>query len=191
MHGGETRDVHAARTIPLDGSESEDADLDGIGNNADTDDDNDGVLDGSDAFPLDGSESIDTDSDGVGNNADTDDDGDFILDVDDAFPLDGSESEDADLDGIGNNADTDDNDDVTDAAELSDGADPLDKTSCVGFSSLLDIDGNGEVDALSDGLLILRYLFGLSGDKLTDGVIGSDASRDANEIEEYLNSLVP
>jgi len=74
---------------------------------------------------------------------------------------------------------------------LSDGADPLDKTSCVGCSSLLDIDGNGEVDALSDGLLILRYLFGLSGDKLTDGVIGSDASRDANEIEEYLNSLVP
>jgi Ca2+-binding RTX toxin-like protein len=214
--------------FPLDASESVDADLDGIGNNADTDDDNDGVLDGSDAFPLDASESIDTDSDGVGNNADADDDGDFVLDVDDAFPLDASESVDADLDGIGNNADTDDdndgvtdlfdncpyipnsnqvntdddglgnqcdpdddNDGVTDTDELSDGTDPLDTTSCVGCSSLLDIDGNGEVDALSDGLLILRYLFGLSGDKLTDGAIGSDASRDANEIEEYLNSLVP
>ena len=40
-----------------------DTDLDGIGNNADTDDDNDGVLDDEDAFPLDASESVDTDLD--------------------------------------------------------------------------------------------------------------------------------
>ena len=34
-----------------------------------------------------------------------------------------------------------------------------------------DIDGNGNVDALTDGLLLLRYLFGLSGDTLTVGVL--------------------
>jgi hypothetical protein len=55
---------------------------------ADSDDDNDGVLDSDDAFPLDATESVDTDSDGIGNNADTDDDNDGILDSDDPFPLD-------------------------------------------------------------------------------------------------------
>ena len=69
------------------------------GNNADTDDDGDSVLDGDDAFPLDATESVDTDSDGTGNNADTDDDGDSVLDGDDAFPLDATESVDTDSDG--------------------------------------------------------------------------------------------
>ena len=38
--------------FPLNSSESLDTDSDGIGNNADIDDDNDGVLDVSDAFPI-------------------------------------------------------------------------------------------------------------------------------------------
>ena len=41
---------------------------------------------------------------------------------------------------------------------------------------LLDIDGNGRVDALSDGLLILRYMFGLRGPSLTANAVASDAS---------------
>ena len=41
-----------------------DMDNDGVGNNTDTDDDNDGVDDVSDAFPLDASETADTDGDG-------------------------------------------------------------------------------------------------------------------------------
>jgi hypothetical protein len=65
-----------------------DADADGIINFEDSDDDNDGVADGEDAFPLDSSESVDTDNDGVGNNVDSDDDGDGVLDHLDAFPLD-------------------------------------------------------------------------------------------------------
>jgi uncharacterized protein (DUF1800 family) len=44
------------------------------------------------------------------------------------------------------------------------------------LSALLDIDGNGQVDALTDGLVILRYLFGLRGDALVSGVIASDAT---------------
>ena len=72
--------------------ETIDSDLDGYGDNADGDDDNDSIADGFDAFPLDSSEQYDTDGDGIGNNADTDDDGDGVLDVDDAFPLDPDES---------------------------------------------------------------------------------------------------
>ena len=53
-----------------------DTDGNGVGNNADIDDDGDGVLDIADAFPLDSSESVDTDTDGTGDNADLDDDGD-------------------------------------------------------------------------------------------------------------------
>ncbi|MCZ2856647.1 MAG: hypothetical protein O2U62_06105, partial [Candidatus Bathyarchaeota archaeon] len=67
-------------------------DGDGIGNNADTDDDGDGVVDAQDAFPLDATESVDTDGDGIGNNADTDDDGDGVVDAQDAFPLDATQS---------------------------------------------------------------------------------------------------
>ena len=60
------------------------------------------------------------------------------------------------------------------------------------LGELADIDGNGKVDALTDGLLVLRYLFGLEGDALVKGVIGSDATRvTAAEIETYLETLTP
>ena len=50
-----------------------------------------------------------------------------------------------------------------------------------------DIDGDGNVDALTDGLLLLRYLFGLSGDTLTVGVVASNATRTtASELEGLL-----
>jgi hypothetical protein len=54
---------------------------DGIGNNADTDDDRNGVDNQNDAFPLDSDEQLDTDSDGIGNNQDLDDDGDSFSDA--------------------------------------------------------------------------------------------------------------
>ena len=55
----------------------------------------------------------------------------------------------------------------------------------------LDIDFDGEVDALKDGLLILRYLFGDSGAPLVDGAVDlSDCGRcSAEAIEIYLASL--
>ena len=85
--------------FPLDAAESIDTDLDGTGNNADTDDDGDSVLDALDAFPLDVTEALDTDSDGTGNNADTDDDDDGFSDENDAFPNDPAASVDTDGDG--------------------------------------------------------------------------------------------
>ena len=60
------------------------------------------------------------------------------------------------------------------------------------YDSSGDIDGNGSVDALSDGLLVLRYLFGLDGDTLTAGVIGSGATvTDSAALETYLSALMP
>ena len=52
--------------FPLAYSETSDNDGDGIGDNADTDDDGDGVADTEDAAPLDGSETSDNDGDGIG-----------------------------------------------------------------------------------------------------------------------------
>ena len=57
---------------------------------------------------------------------------------------------------------------------------------------LLDIDGNSRIDPLSDGLLILRYLFGIRGTTLINGVIATDATRTtASEIESYLAKMTP
>jgi hypothetical protein len=60
------------------------------------------------------------------------------------------------------------------------------------LGDLADIDGNGTIDALTDGLLTLRYLFGLEGDTLISGVVAQDATRDtAEEIEAHLETLMP
>jgi hypothetical protein len=40
-----------------------------------------------------------------------------------------------------------------------------------------DVDGNGKLDALTDGILLLRHLFGYSGTPLTAGAVGSGAAR--------------
>ncbi|WP_240464802.1 thrombospondin type 3 repeat-containing protein, partial [Paraferrimonas sp. SM1919] len=74
--------------FPFDTKEWLDTDGDGIGNNADMDDDNDGVNDDEDALPLDPEETLDTDNDGIGNNSDDDDDNDGVLDEQDMAPLD-------------------------------------------------------------------------------------------------------
>jgi hypothetical protein len=58
--------------------------------------------------------------------------------------------------------------------------------------SVADIDGNGSTDALTDGLLLLRYLFGLRGEILITGAISSDATRTTKEqIEQYLSLYMP
>ena len=55
-----------------------------------------------------------------------------------------------------------------------------------------DIDGDGNIDALTDGLLLLRYLFGLSGESLTSGVVASGAVRtDGSSIGSYIGTLMP
>jgi hypothetical protein len=60
-----------------------------------------------------------------------------------------------------------------------------------GTTDTSDIDGNGQVDALTDGLLVIRYLFGLRGDALITGSVANDCSRcTVLEIETYFQGLV-
>ena len=133
------------------------------------DSDGDGKSDPLDAFPLDSNETDDTDGDGVGDNAD-------------AFDLDASESLDTDGDGIGNNADLDDDGDgFTDEEELADGTNPLSRFSCKSGCFSFDIDENSQAKALTDGLLVIRHLFGFTGDALATGAISTDATRDRAE----------
>ena len=58
--------------------------------------------------------------------------------------------------------------------------------------AIADIDGNGEVDALTDGILLLRYLFDVSGDSLIDGVISTNATRNTvSAINQYIQQYLP
>ena len=56
----------------------------------------------------------------------------------------------------------------------------------------LDIDGDCESKPLSDGLLLIRYLFGFSDDSLISGAIGTGAERDtAEKVEAYIQERAP
>jgi len=241
------------------------------------DTDGDGIVDSEDDLRFNSSESVDTDNDGIGNNTDLDDDGDSISDIaeisngtdplladtdsdgiednSDSFPQNALYSADSDSDGIpdawetkygldpndASDATSDqDNDGVTALDEFLAGTIPsgsldidgnenydaltdgllllrgmfgLDGSALVtgtiasdaaytesvdiesrieALGELADIDGNGQIDALTDGLLTLRYLFGLQGDTLINGVVADDATRTTSEgIEAHLESLMP
>ena len=102
--------TQATLTITLD-----DCDNDGIVNNLDPDDDNDGVLDADDLYPCDPTQSADTDGDGIGDGDDIDDDNDGILDT---YEDSAGSSNDIDGDGIVNSKDLDsDGDGCFDVAE--------------------------------------------------------------------------
>ena len=182
--------------FPLDATETIDTDSDGIGNNADTDDDGDQVADTADAFPLDGSESLDTDSDGIGNNGDTDDDGDGVEDNADAFPQNALYSADSDSDRMPDAWETKYGLDPNDASDATsdqdnDGVVALDEFLAGTIpAGSLDIDGNGQYDALTDGLLLLRGMFLLSGDALISDAVASDAAyKTSDEVASRIEML--
>jgi hypothetical protein len=59
-------------------------------------------------------------------------------------------------------------------------------------SSFADIDGSGHIDALTDSLLLLRYLFNLRGEPLVSGAISGDADRSAStDVEAYIFKRMP
>ena len=142
---------------------------------------------------------LNTDSDSNGDLCDDDDDNDGYSDDIDIFPLNNLYSADSDEDGMpdawellyGLNPN-----DVSDATsdQDNDGVTALEEflAGTIPSGSVLDIDGNGAVDALTDGLLVLRYLFGLTGNSLIAGVVAEDATRKtAGEIEAHLETLMP
>ena len=165
-----------------------------------TDTDRDDIGDVDDVFPKDGSEWIDTDGDGVGNNKDTDDDNDRITDNSDAFPLISLDGRlDTDADGYPDDCDNqcvdagmisdadDDNDGFTDEEELADGTNPLSRFSCRSGCFSFDVDESMKAQPLTDGLLVIRHLFGFSGDSLTSGAVSDGSSRGSSElISSYL-----
>lgn len=59
------------------------------------------------------------------------------------------------------------------------------------IAPLLDVDGNGGVDAHTDGVLLVRYLFGFRGPSLVANAIGNRPTRwTPTEIEAYIESLL-
>ena len=286
--------------FPYDPTECYDNDGDGIGDNADPNDDNDIRDDDEDAFPFDPTEWEDSDGDGIGNNADIDDDNDGVPDVEDRDPLDptigrhtqnisvmddpigvigttttvdiaySTTDEKNQLPGLGFRIHFDSSflslndtlvhiqqDLIVDAEgpfvdeENYDGNDTTDKyitmawasvggdwpntelpakllsvvfnvsdaietdtitSTSISFSSISvssgydfdsttydmdvlaatwDFDGNGEVDALTDGLLLLRYTFSLRDESLTRNVIAANSPLSSSEVEsEIVNAMV-
>ena len=57
---------------------------------------------------------------------------------------------------------------------------------------IADIDHDGSVNALTDGLLLIRYLFGLDGDDLISYAISNIAQRDTrDEIVSHIEMYMP
>ena len=139
----------------------EDCDNDGIPNNSDPDDDNDGVLDDDDLYPCDPTQFADTDGDGIGDGDDIDDDNDGILDV---YEDTAAGDDDIDNDGIVNSKDLD-----------SDGDGCFDVTE----AGLSDPDGDG---ILGDG-------FNLTDSSAYNFINGSYANEYAGR--GYTGDLAP
>ena len=60
------------------------------------------------------------------------------------------------------------------------------------LGAALDVDNNGRVDGLTDGLLVLRYMLGLRGQSLIVGATGSGANPGtASAVELAIQALMP
>jgi hypothetical protein len=57
-------------------------------------------------------------------------------------------------------------------------------------SILWDFDKNGNVDALTDGLLLLRYNFGLRGENLSNRATGLDSMLVPNDVETNIEQAI-
>jgi hypothetical protein len=118
-----------------------------------------------------------------------DSDGDGVYDDLDDFPANANEWLDTDGDGIGNNADPDDDDDgFSDDEEALDETNPLSRFSCKTGCFSFDVDDSLAAQPLTDGLLVIRHLFGFRGESLTAGAVAGGAARDVSDaIALYLS----
>jgi len=182
-----------------DALEGDDFDGDGIPNDSDSDDDNDGVDDVDDAFPLDSSESADADGDGVGDNADSDDDNDGYSDTTEADcgsdPNDaGSTPVDSDGDDLCDDLDPDDDGDGIDDGDdefPDDGTESVDSDGDgIGDNADTDDDNDGfsdseELDCATDPVDEDSYPMDSDGDGLCD-YLDLDGDNDGvNDADDY------
>ena len=191
-----------------------------VGNVEQIDNDLDGYGDACDSFPQNNVYALDSDSDGMpdewetkygldpkdSSDASSDRDNDGVTALDEflagtipsgSLDIDGNEKYDALTDGLlllrgmfGLDGSALVTGTVASDATYTESVDIGSRIATLG--DLADIDGNDEIDALTDGLLTLRYLFGLQGDTLINGVVAGDATRtNAEEIEAHLETLMP
>ena len=60
------------------------------------------------------------------------------------------------------------------------------------LGAALDIDGNNVADARTDGFLVLRKMFGLTGEPLIAGAIAANATRTtAGDVADYMDEFLP
>ncbi|NNM35810.1 MAG: thrombospondin [Nitrosopumilus sp.] len=156
-----------------------DFDSDKLGDECDTDDDNDGIEDAIDLFDLDPSEWSDFDADSVGDNKDTDDDNDGISDSLDQFDTDPTDWADFDFDGIGSFKDTDDdNDGILDVEDSN----PLPISENLAIKYLQDIRECADMDAGTLSLVCYSQFFG----KITEN---EENNADALELSIALSKI--
>jgi len=81
---------------------------------------------------------------------------------------------------------------VTGVTGVTGGTGETGETGTTSVEPALDVDGDGKVDALSDGFLIVRYALGNRGAQLLENLISTDATRTTpEEIEAFLEELMP
>ena len=135
--------INSSDEFPLDKFEWFDNDTDGLGDNQDLDDDNDGIEDIIEGI-------VDLDNDGIPNYLDRDSDGDGCFDVSEAGYI------DLDSDGI-----------------LGSGAPEIDLngkvSSSLGYLGIADNDANGVFDFLENGSPAEIYLEPIAKQKINKG----------------------
>jgi len=141
----------------------------------DDDDDNDGIDDEIEQANGTNPRNADSDGDAVGDN------------LDNCPSLSNAGQLNTDGDTEGDVCDSDDDNDGFSDEEAIDDTNPLNRFSCRTGCFSFDVDENLEAQPLTDGLLVIRHLFGFSGDSLTSGAVSGEANRGSSEaIAGYL-----
>ena len=162
-----------------------DTDGDGIPNNQDLDDDNDGILDTVENNTS--TNNQDTDLDGIPDRLDLDSDGDGILDLEESNE--NPTAVDADGNGILDSTTDADNDGVMDIADANDN----DATSG-GSVTPIDTDEDGQpdfqdVDSDNDGLSdLVEGGTDATFDMNTDGILDNQTDTDGDGIADLVDS---
>lgn len=69
-----------------------------------------------------------------------------------------------------------------------DAAQALARVQVPAAAMLLDVNGDGRVDPLTDGLIVMRALLGFNGTRLIEGISNANATRTPTEMIGYLRS---